>query len=77
LRAKHITGQKIISRTFKISGTLVFLCPKKRERESESKKGKGKERERTKEWAIIFLNRPGQNEKSANYTVHGRERYSM
>jgi hypothetical protein len=41
--------------------------------------GKGKrERERTKAQAIIFLNRPGQSEKSANYTVlYRKERYSM
>jgi hypothetical protein len=106
--------KKIISRTFKIRGTLVFLCPKERERqrerereresksksesESESKsesrkgeekekgtgkgtgKGKGKEREResTKALAIFFLNRLGQSEKSANYTLlYRKERYSM
>jgi hypothetical protein len=30
--------QKIISRTFKIRGTLVFLCPKERERECKSER---------------------------------------
>jgi hypothetical protein len=29
--------KKIIFRTFKIRGTLVFLCPKEREREGERK----------------------------------------
>jgi hypothetical protein len=54
LLAKHIIGyfkgffpdNKIISRTSKIRGTLVFLCPCERERERE-RKGK-RERERTK-----------------------------
>ncbi len=54
---------------------------KKRKRESErervrararKRKRKGK-RERTKARAIIFLNRLGQSEKSASYTVHQRE----
>jgi hypothetical protein len=44
-------------------------------------KGQGKgmrERESTKALAIIFLNRLGQNEKSANYTVlYRKEWYSM
>jgi hypothetical protein len=102
--------KKIISMTFKIRGTLVFLCPKGRERErererkreregeskskskseSESGKGKGKEkgtgkgtwigtgkgtgkgkgeRESTNELALLFINRLGQSEKSANYAV--------
>jgi hypothetical protein len=30
-------AKKINSRTFKIRGTLVFLCPKERERENKSK----------------------------------------
>ncbi len=34
---RYATDKKIISRTFKIRGTLVFLCPKERERERESK----------------------------------------
>jgi hypothetical protein len=90
--------KKIISKTFRIRGTLVFLCPKEREierereqekseseskseRESESesesesetgtRKGTGKGKEiRRKARAIIFLNRPGHSEKSANYTIH-------
>ncbi len=55
--------KKIISRTFKIRGTLVFLCRKERdsksksenesksesERKSESKSGKGKEKGTGKE----------------------------
>jgi hypothetical protein len=64
--------KKIISRTFKIRGSLGFLCPKVRDRESERERGragKGKEKrerekENTKERAIIFLNCPGQYEKS-------------
>jgi hypothetical protein len=40
--------KKIISRTFKIRGTLVFLCPKEREREIERER----ERERTKAQVI-------------------------
>jgi hypothetical protein len=96
--------KKIISRTFKIRGTLVFLYPKReRERErnsekkskskckskSKSERGKGKKkrqgkgqgkgkRESTKALAILFLNRLGQSEKSANYTVlYRKEQYSM
>jgi hypothetical protein len=79
--------KKIISRTFKIRGTLVFLCPKERGRERESdrerartraRKGKGtRETEKTKAWVIIFPNCPAQNENSANYTVlYMEERYS-
>ncbi len=54
----------------------TFMSQKERERararakekEKEKKKAKRKrERERTKVQAIIFLNCPGQNEKSANY----------
>jgi hypothetical protein len=41
--------KKIISRTFKIRGTLVFLCPKEREREREIKKGKGRGKGKEKE----------------------------
>ncbi len=65
---------------------MVFLCPKERERERERERVRARERarerererretrdERTKVQAIIFLNRPGQNEKSANW----KERYSM
>ncbi len=44
--------KKIISRTFKIRGTLVFLCPKERERASkrdrESKSEKDKKKEKGK-----------------------------
>jgi hypothetical protein len=64
--------KKILSRTFKIRGTLVFLCLRERERERE-RKGKKREieregeRERTKVRAILFLKRPGQSEKSVNY----------
>jgi hypothetical protein len=37
-----------------------------------------RERESTKALAILFLNRLGQNEKSANYTVlYRKEWYSM
>ncbi len=49
---------------------------REREREKENsereRKEKEKQKERTNVQAIIFLNRLGQNEKSANYTVHGR-----
>ncbi len=52
---------------------MVFLCPNERERERErarARVGKGKrEREREKARTIIFLNRLGQSENSANYTV--------
>jgi hypothetical protein len=43
--------QKIISRTFKIRGTLVFLCPKERERERDrgGERAREKERERERE----------------------------
>jgi hypothetical protein len=51
--------QQIISRTFKIKGTLVFLCPKERERargqeregeqEQEREQERGRERERERE----------------------------
>ncbi len=42
---------KKISRTYKIRGTLVFLCPrgKKREREQEGERESEREREREKE----------------------------
>jgi hypothetical protein len=63
------------------------MSQRESERKSESGKGKGKrkrkgkgkrERASTKAWAIIFLNRPGQSEKSANYTVmYMEEQYSM
>jgi hypothetical protein len=43
---KFAPDKKIMSRTFKISGTLVFLCPKERERERK------RERERERERAI-------------------------
>jgi hypothetical protein len=49
----------------------IFMSMRERERERErarARKGK-RERERTKVWAIIFLNRSGHSEKSANYTV--------
>jgi hypothetical protein len=39
--------KKIISMTFKIRGTLVFLCPKEQEKERES------ERERERESARV------------------------
>jgi hypothetical protein len=72
--------KKIISKTFKIRVTLVFLCSKEREgerggeRERESEKGKGKEKKKEREKeekarAILFPNRLVQSEKSANYTV--------
>jgi hypothetical protein len=43
--------KKILSRTFKISGTLVFLCPKdrEREREREGKRERGRECEEERE----------------------------
>jgi hypothetical protein len=79
--------KKIITHTFRIRGTLVFLCPKERERDKEreravdsedeererkdkdkNKEKEKREREREKKVpAIIFLNRLGQNEKSAKY----------
>jgi hypothetical protein len=43
--------KKIISRTFKIRGTLVFLCPKERDKDRvRARKGKkkGKEKEKRK-----------------------------
>ncbi len=50
----------------------------KSENKSESESKSLSEREREKVRAILFLNRPGQNEKSANYsTQYMRERYSM
>jgi hypothetical protein len=86
--------KKRISRTFKIRGALVFLCPKegeeKREKKEERRETRDERREkrdkrqetredrretrdekrvseRIKVRAIIFLNCPGQNEKSAKY----------
>jgi hypothetical protein len=41
--------KKIISRTFKIRDTLVFLCPKERERERERERGRESESERERE----------------------------
>jgi hypothetical protein len=46
------------------------------EGEREREKEKEKERERKKGWAIIFLNRLGKHEKSADY-IHLKERFSM
>ncbi len=45
--------KKIISRTFKIRGTLVFLCPKERDKDrvrarKGKRQGKGKEKEKRK-----------------------------
>ncbi len=79
--------KKTISRTFKIRGALVFLCPKegeetrekkdqrqetrdeRRETRDERREMRDKRRvsERIKVLVIIFLNCPGQNEKSAKY----------
>jgi hypothetical protein len=41
--------KKIISRTFKIRGTLVFLCPKEREREKERERKREREQEQEQE----------------------------
>ncbi len=46
--------KKIIPRTFKIRGTLVFLCPKERYKDivrarKGKRQGKGKEKERKRE----------------------------
>ncbi len=41
--------KKIISRTLKIRGPLVFLCPKERERERERERDRERERERQRE----------------------------
>jgi hypothetical protein len=44
---------------------------RERERDKEKDTDKDKEKDKTKErekvWEILFLNRPGQNEKSARY----------
>jgi hypothetical protein len=40
---------------------------RERERERESERERERKRKRTKVWVIIFLNRTGLNEKSANY----------
>jgi hypothetical protein len=40
--------KKIISRTFKIRGTLVFLCPKERERERGGSKSKSESKSENK-----------------------------
>jgi hypothetical protein len=53
-------GQKKLSPA--LSESEVYETDRERERESERER----ERERTKVRAIIFLNRPAQNEKSAN-----------
>jgi hypothetical protein len=45
--------QKLVSWTFKIRGTLVFLCPPKREREKESEREKEGERERERAKARV------------------------
>ncbi len=37
-------SKKIISRTFKIRGALVFLCPDERQRERESERERERER---------------------------------
>jgi hypothetical protein len=58
--------KKIISRTFKIKGAFVFLCPKEGEERRETRDER-RVSKRIKVRAIIFLNRPGQNEKSAKY----------
>jgi hypothetical protein len=45
--------KNVISRTFKIRGTLVFLCPREREREREregKQKGKGEKERVQKPW---------------------------
>jgi hypothetical protein len=103
-----VPDKKITSRTFKIRGALVFLCPKEGEERREKKEERREKRdkrqemrderretrderqetrderretrdegretrderqvsERIKVRAIIFLNRTGQNEKSAKY----------
>jgi hypothetical protein len=61
------TDKKIIPCTFRIRGTLIF-CMSLSEGEIKDRKRKRKrKREKEKVQAIIFLNRPGQNKKSANY----------
>jgi hypothetical protein len=41
--------KKIISKTFKTRGTLVFLCPKERDREKERAREGEREQERARE----------------------------
>jgi hypothetical protein len=41
--------KKIISRTFKIRGALIFLCPKEKEREREERREKRDERRETRD----------------------------
>ncbi len=53
-RTKHLIicfapDKKKISRTVKIIGALVFLCPKERERERERKQERDRQRERERE----------------------------
>jgi hypothetical protein len=49
-----------------------------RDRERDQERERESERESTKALAILFLNRLGQSEKSANYTVlYRKERYSI
>ncbi len=79
--------KKILARTVKIRGTLVFLCPKERERErererkrereieqeQERERKRERERDRTKVRAIKFLSRPGKkNPQKYTFTVQER-----
>jgi hypothetical protein len=74
-------NKKKISRTFKIRGALVFLCPKEgderretRDERRESERARDERREserqvskRIKVRWIIFLNDPDQNYKSSKF----------
>jgi hypothetical protein len=60
----------MISRTFKIRGALVFLCPKEGEerRETRDERRETSERENKSAGDYLFLNCLGQNEKSTDFT---------
>ncbi len=73
--------KKIIAPTFQISGAMVILCPKERREtryeiretrnEKRETKNEKRESERIKVRVVIFPNRPGQHEKSANFRGSG------
>jgi hypothetical protein len=92
----YAPDKKIFPGTFRIKGTLVFLCLKEREKErvrararekkkakeqykdkdkdenKDKERGRGERERERKSMGDYILNPPGQNEKSANYTVHER-----
>jgi hypothetical protein len=68
-------GQKLSPALSESEVHWYFYVPKRErerergggEREKETARERNRKRERTNVWAIIFLNRPGQNKKSVNY----------